>query len=59
MSDKRTLEDINSDYFKLCAFMGDFLVKALFENKAIIAKYTEYKLLKREADELKKVKSDE
>jgi len=56
--EQRTMLQVNNEYAHLCAFMGDWLCKALFENKAIIAKYTEYKLLKREAEELEKAKNE-
>lgn len=56
---KRTLPELEADYMKLCVFMGDWIVKTMFNNKAIIAKYMEFISLSKEAKELEDIKAAE
>lgn len=51
MSKERLIE-INEEYAKECTEIGHFIVNAMFNNEAMVKKYTKIKKLQTEAKQL-------
>ena len=49
---ERKFTDINNDYNKLAAIVGDFFIKNVFDNPDMLKKYKEFLQLKKEAEEI-------
>jgi hypothetical protein len=48
----RTFHEVNSDYNRLCAIVGDFFIKHIFDNPDMLTKYKEFTQLAKEAKEI-------